>query len=193
MEHCENNLCPSSKSIEEVINLFEQNPLLGLLVPPLPFFGNFIFSAFNAIGQNRKSISYLNDSVFSGKLFSSKSEIDVLSCPFGGMFWARSAAFQNLMTDRLSLNIFPEEPLKSTDGTILHAFERSYPLMVRYAGFYTARVINISNFSILYNNLIYFNFFLSPKKKVAIFAKKYYKQKSFKLSFVKKVVEIYLL
>lgn len=82
MKHCEQNLCPSSTSILEVINLFETNPLLGLLVPPLPFYGNFIFSAFNPLGQNLKSLQLINKIFFCGKLFTSKDEIDVFFSSF---------------------------------------------------------------------------------------------------------------
>ena len=155
MKHCEQNLCPSASSILEIIEIFENNPLLGLLVPPLPFFGNFISSLYNPLGRNLNSLCLLNKKVFDGKLFSG-SKIDVLAAPLGGMFWARTEALTALFSFPFSFEDFPKEPIKKTDGTILHALERCYPLVVRRAGFYTARVINISLVPILYNNFIYF-------------------------------------
>ncbi len=167
MKHCEKNLCPSAASIAEIVDIFEQNPLLGLLVPPLPFFGNFISSVFNPIGRNQRSLALLNEKLFAGKLFSG-SQLDVFSAPFGGMFWARTKALEPLSSSPLSINDFPQEPLKSSDGTILHAFERVYPLVTRKAGFYTARVFNIFQVSLQYTNLLFFCVGLT-KKQILIF------------------------
>lgn len=171
MRHCEQNLCPSPSSIIEVIELFENNPKLGLLVPPLPFFGNFIRSIFNPLGQNKTSLNKLNNKLFSGKLFSSPKEIDVLSCPFGGMFWARSKALINIASSTLSIIDFPKEPVKQNDGTLLHAMERCYPMVTRLNGFYTARIINIKKISLIYNNLIYFTLILSLRDKLLFITK----------------------
>ena len=166
MKHCEQNLCPSKNSIKEVINLFETNPLLGMLVPPLPFFGNFIFSAYNPMGRNHRSISHLNNSIFSKKLFSSKSEIDVTCAPLGGMFWARSKALSLLSQSSITFENFPTEPLKSTDGTILHAIERCYPMIAKAEGYYTAKLANIKYQSILFDNISYITLRLSLKERI---------------------------
>lgn len=155
MRHCEQNLCPSTSSILEIIELFEKNPLLGLLVPPLPFFGNFISSAYNPIGQNINSIKLLNKRFFAGKLFPS-NQIDVFSAPLGGMFWARTAALLPLYSSSLSFEDFPQEPISTYDGTILHALERCYPMVAKTAGFYTARLLNFALVPLIYNNLLYF-------------------------------------
>lgn len=168
MRHCEQNLCPSSSSIIEIIQLFKKNPLLGLLVPPLPFFGNFISSVYNPLGRNMNSMRLLNKKFFEGRLFPSGNP-DVFSAPFGGMFWARSAALAPLYSSNLSFEDFPKEPIKNNDGTILHALERCYPMVARYSGFYTARVINISLVPLIYNNLLYFCITL-PKKTRIFFA-----------------------
>lgn len=166
MKHCEKNLCPSKNSIKEVIKLFEANPLLGLLVPPAPFFGNFIFAAYNPIGRNLRSITLLNNSIFSKKIFSSNKEIDVACAPFGGMFWARSKALSLLSQSSISFDNFPTEPLKSTDGTILHAIERCYPMIAKTEGYYTARLTNIALQSILFDNLTYLTLRLSLKERI---------------------------
>ena len=165
MKHCEQNLCPSSTSILEVINLFETNPLLGLLVPPFPFYGNFIFSAFNPLGQNLKSLQLINKKIFCGKLFSSKDEIDVFLAPFGGMFWARTKSFRLLWSSSLKFEDFPEEPLKTSDGTILHAMERVYPMLVREKGFYTGRLVNADLVPCLYDNLIFFSIKMTRRER----------------------------
>lgn len=166
MKHCEQNLCPSRNSIEEIIEIFENNSLLGLLVPPFPFFGSFTLSIFHPLGQNKISINNLNDKLFFGKLFSSSDELDISSAPFGGMFWARTKALISLPNSALALSDFPKEPLKQPDGTILHAIERCYPMVTRLNGFYTARIININRLPLIYDNITYFTFFLSCKSKL---------------------------
>lgn len=177
MKHCEINLCPSPDSIKEILNTFQNNPLLGLLVPPVPFFGKFIPSVLNPLGRNLTSISSLNQKVFSGTLFSSREEIDAFSAPFGGMFWARSEALISLTNSNLRIADFPKEPLKSSDGTILHAIERCYPMVARKSGFYTGRVININQISVLYDNQLYFNARMKITEKILFFVVEIIKKK----------------
>lgn len=169
MRHCEQNLCPSSDSILEAIDLFDKNPLLGLLVPPAPFFGNFIFSLTNPIGRNLSSIKQINNKIFGGKLFYSETDIDAFAAPFGGMFWARSEAFAPLLESSLCVQDFPKEPLISQDGTVLHALERSYPMIVRKAGYYTARLLNVELLPCFYDNLLYFGTRRSYKERFLFF------------------------
>ena len=92
------------------------------------------------------------------------------------MFWARSKALTPLLESKLNINDFPGEPIKVTDGTILHALERSYPLIVRSAGFYTARVMNIILLPTLFDNLLYIIFLTAIKEKIILVAKKHAKK-----------------
>ena len=176
MRHCEQNLCPSESSILEIVEFFDKNPLLGLLVPPLPFFGTFISSVYHPLGRNKKSLRLLNEKLFAGKLFS-PGKLDVFSAPFGGMFWARTEAFTSLSHLPLSFKDFPKEPLSSSDGTLLHAVERCYPMVAKSAGFYTARVINVSFLPVLYDNLIYFCVHLPDKERFLFAIKNILKQR----------------
>lgn len=177
MKHCELNLCPTHNSILEVLRTFQKNPLLGLLVPPAPFFGKFVSSVFNPLGRNLNSISLLNEKLFSGKLFFSKSEIDVFSAPFGGMFWARTAALSEIANANLTTEDFPKEPLKITDGTILNAFERCYPMVAKRSGFYTGRIINLALVPVLYDNQLYFNTRIGMFKKILFLITELVKEK----------------
>ena len=187
MRHCEQNLCSSQSAILEILGLFEDNPLLGLLVPPLPFFGNFIPAAYKPLGRNRISISLLNNKFFAGNLFN-RGQIDVFSAPFGGMFWARTDAFSTLLNSRLSIEDFPVEPIKTFDGTILHAMERSYPLIAKLSGFYTARIIDSSLLPLLYNNLLYFCIRLSYRHRIFFIIKNILKQRLFRYPVLSKIV-----
>lgn len=176
MKHCEQHLAPSNEGILEIIKLFENNKLLGLLTPPPPIFGTFTSSLHNPIGRNLTSLTELNRIFFNGQLFDEKKGVDVFSAPFGGMFWARSKALTPLLESKLNINDFPGEPIKVTDGTILHALERSYPLIVRSAGFYTARVMNIILLPTLFDNLLYIIFLTAIKEKIILVTKKHAKK-----------------
>jgi glycosyltransferase involved in cell wall biosynthesis len=54
--------------------------------------------------------------------------------PVGTMFWARSSALERLMDLGLGWTDYPAEPLPY-DGTLLHAIERLFSLVVYAAGF----------------------------------------------------------
>ena len=57
--------------------------------------------------------------------------------PLGTMFWIRPAALRPLLDLHLGWKDYPSEPLPN-DGTLLHAFERLMPFVVRKAGFEVA-------------------------------------------------------
>ena len=176
MRHCEQNLCPTPNSVLEVVHFFDSNPLLGLLVPPVPLFGNFISSLLNPLGRNLESIKKLNEHLSLGLTFSKSKDIDVLSAPFGGMFWARTKALIPIAQASLRLEHVPKEPLMTSDGTILHAMERSYPLVVKNSGFYTARVINLAHIPHMYDNLLYYSFRLSFRERVTFLLTGFFKK-----------------
>ena len=100
------------------------------------------------------------------------------------MFWARSKGLRPLTDSTLSFEDFPKEPIQQSDGTILHALERCYPLVTRSVGFYTARIINISLVPLIYNNLIYYFLILPQKTRVWITIKNKIKQKLSNYPFI---------
>jgi FMN phosphatase YigB (HAD superfamily) len=54
--------------------------------------------------------------------------------PVGGMFWARPDAIRPLLEQTFTYDDFPEEPLPS-DGSLLHALERSLGLLAEKRGY----------------------------------------------------------
>lgn len=193
-EHCEINLFSSKENISQVIKLFETNPLLGLLVPPAPFFGNLIPSVLSPMGRNQSSLQEVNEILFQGNLFSTVNSIDVSSCPFGSIFWARSSALRSILDSGISVDFFPKEPIKDSDGTVLHALERIYPLIVKKSGFYTARLINIRYTPVMLDNYTFWTLELKFKDKTIFLLKKIIKERlsNFPLLFslMKKIYEL---
>jgi len=58
---------------------------------------------------------------------------DHFSFPVGTMFWARVSCLEGMFGLGLQWGDYPEEPL-ANDGTVLHALERLFPVVVQHAG-----------------------------------------------------------
>ncbi len=121
------NLVATRDYITNIIREFEKDPFLGMLVPP-----TYPLALGNEMSdpENRRILLELY------KDYSIRAPFDEIPlAPYGTMFWVRGIAFQTLKRKTLNFEDFPKEP-NSTDGTILHAFERFYPALVQESGFY---------------------------------------------------------
>lgn len=133
--HCYQNTLPNKIFAENVIDLFEQNPRLGLLVPPTPCHGPY----HSLIGMEWQG-DYENV-VGLAKRWGITVNIDRSKppvAPLGTTFWFRKEALKMLFEVGLSYNDFPEEPTGSNDGNIMHAIERLYPIIAQQNGYYCA-------------------------------------------------------
>lgn len=120
--------------VNHIINLFEENPRLGLLTPPPPSHADYYPTISFEWGYNYDNVKQLAD-----KLGLNVS-IDPLKepiAPLGTMFWFRSKAMKQLFDLNWEYSDFPPEP-NGTDGTLLHAIERIYPYVVQNEGYYPA-------------------------------------------------------
>ena len=79
------------------------------------------------------------------------------------MFWFRPKSLKCLFDKNWTYNDFPPEP-NETDGTLLHAIERIYPLVAQDEGYYSAWIMSDSFAKIEITNLYYM---LSEVNKVA--------------------------
>lgn len=133
--HCFENTLSSPEFVLNVLQTFEENPRLGLLVPPTPEHGMY----YSTIAREWRSDfslvkQCLDDWGFSAPLDNTKPPV----APLGGFFWFRSTALQKLFDHGFRYEDFPEEPCRENDGTIMHAIERIYPFVAQDAGFYSA-------------------------------------------------------
>lgn len=139
--------------IENVINLFETEDELGLLVPPEP---EGMYTSewsrprwYERDFENVKKLS---------ALLKIESDIVVSKPPFtlGSVFWCRQEALRKLWKYDWKYNSFPEEPMP-TGGTISHAIERIIGYVVQDAGFSVGTVMNATYtsefFSFLQKNI----------------------------------------
>lgn len=111
----------SSDYIENVLTTFDQNPRLGLLAPPPPFWGTYFWSS-----MDYWTICY-DQVVALGKRLGLDAKIDRRKrlIAIGSVFWVRREALAPILEAGFTLEDFPSEPVPN-DGTFLHAIERIF-------------------------------------------------------------------
>lgn len=148
---CFENLLASKKFVENVIDTFEKNPRLGMLMPPPPNHGDYYFTLGMEWGDNYKITKKLADDLgLTVPISKDKEPI----APLGTMFWVRPNAMKLLFDKDWKYEDFPKEPNK-IDGTLLHAVERIYGYVVQQEGYYPAWVFCEKGASIEITNLNY--------------------------------------
>lgn len=134
---CFENLLKNKTFVENLIGIFENNPRLGMLVPPPPGFADYYFTYGFPWGANYKVTKELADNL--GLKVQMSQEKDPIA-PLGTMFWFRPKALKLLFDRGWDYADFPKEP-NTQDGTLLHAIERVYPFVSQQAGYYSAWVL----------------------------------------------------
>lgn len=154
-ERCYQNLFGTPEIIKNIINLFEDNPRLGILGAPMPYNGAYLGAS-----MYTWPVNYQNTKQLAEKL---DLHVDINPnifpvSAYGTMMWYRANALKKALNHNLDYDFF-DVPYKS-DGTIMHAMERLYGYIAQDAGYYYADVTNIdearsdiSNYQYLIYNL----------------------------------------
>lgn len=130
--HCFENILRSKAFVENVIQTFEENERLGILMPPPPNHGPYYITLGLEWGMNFGVTKKLADEL--GLHVSLKENKEPIA-PLGSAFWARPKALKKLFDHNWSYDEFPKEPI-ADDGTVLHAIERIYSYTAQDAGYY---------------------------------------------------------
>ncbi len=149
---CYENVLGSRQYVENILGLFEDNKHLGVVCPPKPLHGPYVFGLMETWEKN-----YYN-AVKLLKQLDIQVPIDkykVPVAPHGSCFWFRSDAVKKLFEYDWKYDDFPEEPLP-IDGTISHAIERIYAYVAQDAGYYSSIVMNDEFAKIEYTTLMYY-------------------------------------
>ena len=146
--HCMECNLTSPSYVNEVINLFQENEKLGMLMPPTIHYANFTVLGAESDG-NKDSMKEAYDMM---KLTCPFDDAPV--APYGTCFWARGKALSPLYRRDWVFDDFPEEPMPS-DGTLSHGIERVLPLAVQDAGFYAAWCSPDTYASLYMNNIAF--------------------------------------
>ena len=142
---CFENLISSTNYIENIMDLFDKEPNLGMAFPPPPYNPNNHFVGLLAWEW---SDSYdATESIL--KDFKIRSDYTHEKAPiasFGTMFVFRPVTLRHLFAGPNGrgwrYEDFPKEPVAGTDGTIMHGMERAFPFFVQDAGYYVAWLLN---------------------------------------------------
>lgn len=144
------NVLDTGKYITNIIEAFNNDYNLGLLVPPQPLHGGY----FASLGRRwTVNVDVVNDLL---ETLNINAQVDEKKPPLatGSSFWCRKEALQPLLDKAWSHEDFVPEPMPS-DGTISHGLERSFAFIAQSQGFYTGMVMTINNASIEYTNREY--------------------------------------
>jgi rhamnosyltransferase len=162
---CFENLLKNEIFVENVIDTFENNSRLGLLVPPPPNFADFFptISSSGSWRDNFENTKKLANQLGINVNFDKEKEP---IAPLGTMFWFRPKAMKTLFDVNWKYKDFPVEP-NANDGTILHSIERIYPFVVQHEGYYPAWLmvdtfarIEITNLYYMLSEINKFLFFI---------------------------------
>ena len=181
--NCLENILGNKNFVNNIINLFIENPRLGLLSPPAPNHAEFYGNLGREWGENFDiTVEFLKDLKIEINVDKNKTPV----APYGTMFWFRPKAMEKLLEKAWKYEDFPKEPNK-IDGTMLHAIERAYPFVVQEAGFYSANVLNEDFARVEMTNL---GFMLSSLNKTLYSNKlfQHYGMQYFLLDFMKKTL-----
>ncbi len=137
-ERCFQNLLGSKKLVQNIIDLFEAQPNMGLLCPPTPNHSDYYGGLGCEWGPNFENTKELLRKLeISCPITLDKEPV----APLGTMFWFRPKALEKLTSFGWEYEDFPQEP-NAVDGTFLHAVERVYPFVVQAAGYFCAWVVS---------------------------------------------------
>lgn len=151
---CFDNMLKNKNYIENIINLFNVNEKLGMLMPPIPVHGPYYpTTGKGEWGENFPDAKELADKLgLKCDMVESKEPV----APLGSMFWFRTDALKGLFDVDWQYDDFPKEPI-ADDHTILHAIERIYPFCVQDRGYYCGWVMADSYARIQLTNWRYMN------------------------------------
>lgn len=126
-----------SRIIPEVISFFEENPHIGLLVSPTPYWGVYL-----GLKSDFWTVCH-NKTLELSKMLELNVKIDkeINPAALGTAFWCRTEALLPLLKYPWRYEDFDEEPL-DIDGTISHALERILPYAALSRRFLTSWVVS---------------------------------------------------
>ena len=135
--HCVRSLLASKAYVSRILEAFDSNPELGILMPPCPPSWKLRKAEYDLELGCREWMERLI------REFSLNAPLDTTpDAPYGDMLWLRTAACRKIFMHDWSFEDFPPEPEPSLSGsTILHAIERLWPQFAADAGYTSAWVM----------------------------------------------------
>lgn len=146
--HMFDNLLNSPGYVHNLLSLFETEPNLGLVMPPV------IHAGYPTLGHswsiNRPLSEHWAEKLGIHVPFDANTPL----APYGGMFWFRPAALRVISTYPWRISDFETEVGK-VDGTLPHVLERITGYACHQAGYHVRCVLNRRTAAIGYTKLEY--------------------------------------
>lgn len=144
------NVVDTGKYITNVIEAFDKDENLGLLVPPAPLHGGYFASLGRRWTLNFEVVGEFLDSI------GVSADLDETKPPLatGSSFWCRKEALLPIINMTWEHEDFAPEPMPS-DGTVSHALERCFPFVAQSQGYYTGMIMTLNNASVEFTNREY--------------------------------------
>ena len=152
----ENNLA-SPNYINGIIKEFDNNPSLGLIVPPRVYHGTYFYSYVNNYWTlcYDEVLNLLDKMKINSKITRNSPPLSIGNC-----FWAKYDALEPLFDLYWDYEDFPGEPMPG-NGTVSHALERIYGYVAASKGYYTKFIMTdeyakseLFNYSYMFENII---------------------------------------
>jgi len=135
---CFENILASKAYVANIIDQFEREPHLGVLMPNPPEHGNY-FPVFTlSWGDNFDGTVQLLRDIHKTVPLDKKKEV---IAPLGTMFWFRPKALHGLIDKSWEYSDFPPEP-NPADGSFLHFVERAYCYVAQSNGYYSEYILS---------------------------------------------------
>ena len=148
---CFENVLATPEFVENIIDLFENNPRMGIIMPPPTNHSEYFFTLGLEWGNNYKVTCELAQKL--GVKVSMSDKKEPIS-PLGSVFWARTDALHKVFDYPWTYEELPEEPIDD-DGTVLHAVERMYSFSAQHMGYYAGWLFSDSGAQNEITNIYY--------------------------------------
>lgn len=135
IEHLFENLLGSKSYVDNLLNLFQKDPNLGLVMPPIIHigFGTLGFSWYS----NKPKVEEICKKLHINVPLDDNTPV----APYGTMFWFRPKALHKLFEYKWNWEDFNAEP-NHVDGGLAHALERTIAYTTHDAGYYSQHVLS---------------------------------------------------
>ena len=151
-QKCFDNIIYNKAYVNNILELFERNPRLGIAVPPEPNHATlFTTLGYEWSGNYEIAADIANKMGLRVPMDEGKEPV----APFGSFFWFRPKALKILYDQNWNYVDFPEEPI-ADDNTILHGIERIYPYVAQHMGYYPVIIQSDLMASVEYTNIKYY-------------------------------------
>lgn len=139
--HCMENMVVSEDYFNNVIDLFEQQPRLGVLCPPPSFFGDYYKNIGTEWGSDFERVKELAEKWDIKVSLKEEKEPPV---PTGFMFWFRTEALKTMFTVPVLREEFKRGEDARATGSYRRAVQKMVPYVAQMNGFYTGYAVSQS-------------------------------------------------